>query len=227
MRHLIIYLAMVALATLASCEQDNYDKGEGNYSRLTADFVEAHTNDDTMFDYVITDNGDSLCLTIPVETSWAKKPDSLYRAMLYYNKVEGNKAEIVAIGQMSTLGFIPADSVKEMKTDPVGFESAWTSKSKRYINLALTLRVGTVTDQSIKHKLFLIADSLVTKTAADNATTLHLTLYHDKGDIPEYFTQKYYFSIPTSGLKAFNPDSMSIHINTSGNGRRIITMPLE
>ena len=133
----------------------------------------------------------------------------------------------MAIEQMLTLRLMPKDSIAAMKTDPVGFESAWTSKSKRYINLALTLRVGTVTDQSIKHKLFLIADSLVTKTAADNATTLHLTLYHDKGDIPEYFTQKYYFSIPTSGLKAFNPDSMSIHINTSGNGRRIITMPLE
>ena len=43
MRHLFIYIALTA-ALLASCENDTYDKGEGAYSYLQADFVEAHAN---------------------------------------------------------------------------------------------------------------------------------------------------------------------------------------
>ena len=64
MRHLIIYIALTA-ALLASCENDTYDKGEGAYSNMQADFVEAHANGEKEKDYVITDHGDSLSLVTP------------------------------------------------------------------------------------------------------------------------------------------------------------------
>ena len=75
MRHLIIYIALTA-ALLASCENDTYDKGEGAYSYLQADFVEAHANGEKEIDYVITDNGDSLSLVTPCAAAWAKTADS-------------------------------------------------------------------------------------------------------------------------------------------------------
>ena len=57
MKYLPFYL--VALLLLVSCTQDNYDKGEGEYSLMRADFVEAHVGSDKRVDYVVTDDGDS------------------------------------------------------------------------------------------------------------------------------------------------------------------------
>ena len=50
---------------------------------------------------VMTDDGDSLALSKPVELKWASKADSTYRALLYYNKVEG-KAEPVSLSNVPT-----------------------------------------------------------------------------------------------------------------------------
>ena len=71
------------MAIFCSCEQDSYDKGEGTYSNMTADFVEAHVNSEKKIDYAITDNGDSLVISTPIEVSWTKTADSTYRDILY------------------------------------------------------------------------------------------------------------------------------------------------
>ena len=85
----------LALTTLlfAACTADNYDTGDGKYSYLRADFVEAHTVASGKIDYAITDDGDSVRLNPVVSASWATKRDSIYRALLYYNKVEGRENE--------------------------------------------------------------------------------------------------------------------------------------
>ncbi|MGN0281126.1 MAG: hypothetical protein ACI4B3_02360 [Prevotella sp.] len=223
MRHLIIYIA--ATIFLVACEADSYDKGEGTYSYLQADFVEAHTNRDKKVDYAITDNGDSLTLSEPISTPWSNTADSTYRVAMYYNKVDNDKIDAVMFEQMINMSITPIDSITEMKTDPVGLEAAWTDKRKRYINLTITLKVGTVTSNSLKHHITLIPDSIHTFTDSKKRT-LHLTLYHDKGDIPEYYSQKYYFSLPTSYLKVLDSDSVAIHINTTANGMKTYTMPL-
>lgn len=224
MRHLIIYIALTA-ALLASCENDTYDKGEGAYSYLQADFVEAHANGEKEIDYVITDNGDSLSLVTPCVAAWAKTADSTYRAALYYDKVEGGKAKAVIIEQMLTMSITPADSIKEMKTDPIGVEAVWTDSRKRYVNLTLTLKVGTVSNDSEKHKVTLVPDS-PHFNSHDTSRTLHLTLYHDKGDIPEYYTEKYYFSLPSAHFSALNADSVAIHANTTASGMKTLTVSL-
>ena len=224
MRHLFIYIALTA-ALLASCENDTYDKGEGAYSYLQADFVEAHANGEKEIDYVITDNGDSLSLVTPCAAAWAKTADSTYRAALYYNKVEGGKAKAVIIEQVLTMSLTPADSITEMKTDPIGVEAVWTDSRKRYVNLTLTLKVGTVSNDSEKHKVTLVPDSLHIN-GSDSGRTLHLTLYHDKGDIPEYYTEKYYFSLPSAQFAALDADSVAIHANTTANGMKTLTISL-
>ena len=224
MRHLFIYIALTA-ALLASCENDTYDKGEGAYSYLQADFVEAHANGEKEIDYVITDNGDSLSLVTPCAAAWDKTANSTYRAALYYNKVEGGKAKAVIIEQVLTMSFTPADSITEMKTDPIGVEAVWTDSRKRYVNLTLTLKVGTVSNDSEKHKVTLVPDSLHIN-GSDSSRTLHLTLYHDKGDIPEYYTEKYYFSLPSAQFAALDADSVAIHANTTANGMKTLTISL-
>ena len=55
---------------------------------------------------------------------------------------------------------------------------------------------------------------------------LHLTLYHDKGDIPEYYTEKYYFSLPSAQFAALDADSVAIHANTTASGMKTLTVSL-
>ena len=218
MRHLIIYIVAI-MSIFSSCEQDSYDKGEGTYSNMTADFVEAHVNSEKKLDYAITDNGDSLVISTPVEVSWTKTADSTYRAILYYNKMANNTAKIMGISQMNQLRVTSRDSIKVMKTDPIGLESSWASNSKRYINFAFTLKVGTVNENSALHRITLVADSI---TLHKSLNTLHMTLFHDKGDIPEYYTEKYYFSLPVSIFNTVGADSVNIRVNTSSDGFKTI-----
>lgn len=218
MRHLIIYIVAI-MSIFSSCEQDSYDKGEGTYSNMTADFVEAHVNSEKKIDYAITDNGDSLVISTPIEVSWTKTADSTYRAILYYNKMANNTAKIMGISQMNQLRVTSRDSIKVMKTDPIGLESSWASNSKRYINFAFTLKVGTVNENSALHRITLVADSI---TLHKSLSTLHMTLFHDKGDIPEYYTEKYYFSLPVNIFNTVGADSVNIRINTSSDGFKTI-----
>ena len=48
------------LISHSSCTQDAYDKGEGKYSLMRADFVEAHANAEKKIDQIITDEGEQL-----------------------------------------------------------------------------------------------------------------------------------------------------------------------
>ena len=129
------------------------------------------------------------------------------------------------IEQVLTMSLTPADSIKEMKTDPIGVEAVWTDSRKRYVNLTLTLKVGTVSNDSEKHKVTLVPDSLHIN-GSNSSRTLHLTLYHDKGDIPEYYTEKYYFSLPSAQFAALDADSVAIHANTTANGMKTLTISL-
>ena len=74
---------------LSSCTEDNEDKGDGEYSYLRADFVEAHVGEDKRVDYVLTDDGDSLRTNPPFSVSWITTADTVYRAIFYYNLKEG------------------------------------------------------------------------------------------------------------------------------------------
>lgn len=188
-----------------SCNTDAYDKGDGKYSHLCAELVEAHTNAEKLMDYVITDEGEQLPLTIQAQVSWATTPDSIYRALLYYNKVEAG-AEPISISRIYTL--VP-HHIDTLKTDPIDFESAWLSTTRRYINLGIAVKIGATDDAKARQSIGLHTDTLVVN---DNGTrTLHLRFYHDQAGIPEYYTQRTYVSIPTDSIEA---DTVHLRINT-------------
>lgn len=92
------------LATvLAACQVDSYDSGDGEYSMLTADFVEAHTSQASAVDYAVTDGGDSLVMQQPLSADWADKADTLYRAILYYDHADGTAVRARSIVQVPVL----------------------------------------------------------------------------------------------------------------------------
>lgn len=202
-------VAAVAFALLAACQKDSYEQGTGAYSLTQADFVEAHTNAGKAVDYVLTDDGDSLALSKPHSAKWMQTADTLYRAVLYYNTLERHRVEMVSMGQVYSLPPQAAWRHKVQKTDPVKFESAWKSRSGRYLNLGLYFMVGYVDGDVEGQTVGMMRDTIITE--ADGRRTAHLHLYHDQGDIPQYFSNKSYISIPVDSIDA---DSAVVSVNT-------------
>ena len=204
---LLILLALPVL--LASCEQDTYDKGTGDLSLMQAEMVEAYATAEKQLSRAVTDEGVELKFTKPYEAKWAEKTDTAYRAVLYYNKVKEG-AEPISCSQLSTAVILPLDSFKTgVVQNPVSFESAWVSKTRKYLNVSIFLLTGEAPTKESRHLLAIADDSLALN--ADGTRTQFLRLYHKRGDMPEYYSQRFYFSIPLHNVKA---DSVALSINT-------------
>jgi hypothetical protein len=208
MKRLLPFLAMTLF--VFSCTTDSYEKGEGKYSLMRGDFAEVKVNADRQIVSFVTDDGEQYALTEPYTEKWIKTPDTLYRCMLYYNKVENQKAEIVSIGEVpcpriKTL----AELKKELRTDPVKFESMWLSKSRKYLNFYLQLKTGVTDDTTAIQQLAFISDTLVMNP--NQTTNSYIILYHDQNRVPEYYSTKAYVSLLTDSIGA---DSIRISINT-------------
>lgn len=209
MRNLLCLLMVFAAV---ACTQDAYEKGEGAYSEMTAQLADAHVNSDKRVDYVDTDEGEHLMLSQSASAKFITKADTTYRVSFYYKMVEG-KAEPLSMGRVTV--FSP-QVIKAMKIDPVRMEGMWIGRSKKYLNMSFYVMTGTTGDDDVKQTLGCRRDG-VTKNA-DGTQTLRLTLYHDQGGVPEYYSQRVYVSIPIQGIKV---DSISLQVNTY-DGEKIL-----
>ena len=190
MRKLLLY---TFLLLLFSCETDSYEKGQGKYSLMRADFAELTVNSQQQGVGFVTDEGEQLALANPLTASWITRPDTTYRAIVYYNKVENGRAEIVSLGRMGVLSPVPHWRLKEMPQDPLGVESVWLTRNGKYINLGLLLKNGRIEDEEGTHVLGLCRDTVLKN---DNQTqTAYYRLLHSQGDAPEYYTNRRYVSI--------------------------------
>ena len=206
-------LVFIVVCLLCGCEQDAYEKGEGKYSLMRGDFVEAQINGNKQVMSIITDDGEQLPLTEPYTAKWIAKADTVYRCMLFYNKLKSlgrQTAEIVSMAQVPCPMVKPLkDFDREFRTDPVKFESLWLSKSAKYLNIYLQLKTGVTDDTSAVQQLAILTDTVISHV--DGTRTRHLLLHHDQNRVPEYYSTKAYISIPTQKLDA---DSVSIFLNT-------------
>ena len=60
----------------SSCTTSTYDDGDGDYSYLRADFVEAHTVAPQQIDYAINDEGEKISFSTPFAVKWTEKADT-------------------------------------------------------------------------------------------------------------------------------------------------------
>ena len=200
------------LIFISSCTQDFYEKGEGEYSQLRADFVEAHVRGDKRVDYVLTDDGDSLRSKKPFTVSWLQKGDTIYRALLYYNLVDG-EVDGYNLSQVLTPTIKRADRIKGgLKTDPVHVVSMWKARTGRYLNMRLRVMTGETSDSAAVQAFGCVSDTVVSHDNGRKA--MHLTLYHDQGGQPEYYSREVYLSIPVHDVKA---DTIIMRIRTYEN----------
>lgn len=206
----ISFITILSALAITACTTDSYEKGEGEYSTLQADFVEAHANAELKIDYMKTDNDELLSITEPVNRSWITKADSMYRSVVYYKK-EGAAASIESIAEVPVATILPTKELaKRMKrlNDPLTLESVWIGKNKRFLNVSLYVKSGSTEDSNAIQRLGIANDS--TKTV-NGKLTWHLRVCHDQGDVPEYYSEQTYFCLPLYKIKA---DSLVLTFNT-------------
>ena len=219
MKRLLRLLVISLLTPLSSlleisCTQDTYDKGDGTYSMMRGDFAEAQVGADKKIVSITTDDDESLPLSQPYTASWIAKADTFYRCMLYYNKVEDKQgrstAEVISLGQVPCANLVRmADFKHEYRSDPVKLQSAWMSKSGKYLNLHLQLMVGATDDTTAVHQIALLCDTIITH--ADSTRTCSILLHHDQNRQPEYYSSDAYISLPVSRIPV---DTFRLSLNT-------------
>lgn len=119
-------------------------------------------------------------------------------------------AEPVALSMVPVLSPKAEDSFKDgVRTDPVKFESMWLSAGGRYVNIGFYLKNGSTGDDNILHTIGMVQRRIVTND--DGTRTVMLQMYHDQGGVPEYYSSRYYVSVPCGEIDG---DSVYITINT-------------
>ena len=229
--HIKQSLAAIAFSiALTACTSEAYDSGDGTNSYFTADLVLLRTAPDKSVRSVQLDDGTELRLSNPFAKDWIERPDTVYRALLYYDQMSARSDAAVGTNPNSipvvrarsvlpvpVLRISAAADVDNILTDPVGFESMWVSKNGSYLNLSLLLKSGKADGDTSLHTLGVVSNG--TTTDADGHRTLHLTLYHNQSGVPAYYTVQQYVSIPTQLLK--DADTVELTLNTY-NGKKVV-----
>ncbi len=198
--------AVLATAAICACQIDSYDNGDTRLSYLTAEMVDMHTVAAQQVDYAITDGQQRLTFTTPFACAWAAKPDTIYRALLYYDsRDEASKPLSATPAWVLT----PMTTEKTYLTDPVKLESAWVAANKCYLNLRLGLMTGQ-DGVSTKQTIGLVQRRIVAH--ANGITTHYLELSHDQNKVPQYYTTSIFTSIPAKLFSA--GDTIRLSINT-------------
>ena len=220
LRHYMPILAFFGLAVAgSSCKQETYEPGDGKYSFLRSDFVEVATNASGAIVAFNTDDNRRLTLKTPMATR-DLKADTIYRALVYYSEPTSGNLEVRNIRMINVSRPWTANDTQEMKTDPTGWESAWISKNRKYLNLALNLKVGVSYDKEAdtRHIVSVRKDSVIDRH-------VFLTLYHDQNGVPEYYTHKSFLSI-SLGKDVQPGDAFTITVNTyKGLKKKTVYVP--
>ena len=187
----IVYI--LCLLILTACTVDSYDKGEGKYSLMQAELVDLSVNDKKVATSFVTDDGDRYQLTPPITASWMETADTTYRVVLYFNALPDATAEPISLGVIPTLRAAEHWKLEKQPEDPIGMESAWLSKSKKYINLGLLLKTGQVDGEDGTHTVGLAQDTILVND--DQTRTAYFRFLHDQANVPEHYTIRRYVSI--------------------------------
>ena len=211
----------IAAMLMAACETESYETGQGEYSLLQADLCELTVNGQKQGASFVTDDGDTYSLRIPYTAQWIETPDTTYRTLIYYNKVDASQAELVSIGEIPTL--IPHEHWKfeSLLQDPLDLESAWLSRNGKYLNLGLLIKTGRINDKEMPHTIGLAQDTLLTHP--DGHRTAYYRLLHNQNGIPEYYTNRRYISILLPNEQ--RPDTIHLQIETYNGPLERIFIP--
>lgn len=189
----IQYFALLWTFLLVACTTDSYNKGQGKFSLMQAELVDLAVNADKQVTAFTMDDGQRYALTPVATASWIQRPDTTYRAVLYFNVLTDNTAEAVSMGTVPTLRAREHWKLEEQREDPLGLESAWLAKNGKYLNLGVLLKTGQVDGEDGVHTVALAQDTIIQNP--DKTHTAKFRFLHDQAGVPEYYTNRRFVSI--------------------------------
>ena len=200
----------IAAMLMVACETKTYDTGQGEYSLMQADLCELTVNSQGQGALFVTDDGDAYTLIEPYTAKWIETADTIYRTVIYYNKLDASQAELIKIGTIPTLQPHEHWKFKELSQDPLGIESAWLSKSGKYLNLGLLIKSGRIDDEEGIHTIGLAQDTLFVHP--DGRSAAYYRFLHSQNNVPEYYTNRRYVSILLPSEQC--PDTIHLQVQT-------------
>lgn len=220
MKHIIIFVT--ALLMLSACKNDSYESGDGQYSYLQADFVEANTSASKELVSARTDDGDMLLFSPHVFKEWASTPDSVYRSLLYYNKVNDDRTtEVYSIVQIPVVKIHKLKGTDEISTDPLFLKSAWISKNRKYLNLYFGIKTGVEDGNDNIQTLSVVYDPDVNNS--NDSRNPYIKVVHKQNGVPEYYSSYGYISVPLNDFAL----GTTIHLSVNTYDQGWITRDLE
>ena len=213
MKHIIIFVT--ALLMLSACKNDSYESGDGQYSYLQADFVEANTSASKELVSARTDDGDMLLFSPHVFKEWASTPDSVYRSLLYYNKVNDDRTtEVYSIVQIPVVKIHKLNGTDEISTDPLFLKSAWISKNRKYLNLYFGIKTGVEDGNDNIQTLSVVYDPDVNNS--NDSRNPYIKVVHKQNGVPEYYTSYGYISVPLNDFALGTTIHLSVNTYDKG-----------
>lgn len=201
---------MVVVLLAVSCTKEAYDTGDSALSYLKAEMANLHVTGNQVTD-IVTDADEALEVPSSLKvTDKMARTDTTYRAMLYYNKVEGKPVDVKSVKLAYVTSICDRKKAYTLAQDPVKLTSVWKAQNNKYLNFSIGLMTGNAENEDAAQKMSLVCDS--TEVGGDGSKCFYLTFYHDQANVPEYYTQDTYISVP---LSAFSEgDILRIRMNT-------------
>lgn len=193
-----LFLSLAVL--LSACSSDAYDSGDGPLSYMCADMAMARVGGDGMVHSVAIDGHDMQAVARPFKCEWMEKEDTAYRTMLYYNKVGDETAltpvDVITAGRVLVTSMLDSGYPDEnLGHAPLAVKSGWISGngSLLWLNLEVEVLTGKSDAQDAGHVIACRLNSLSTD---EHGVTYSVSLHHDRGSDPQYYTVTAFVSVP-------------------------------
>ena len=180
-------LPLLFLLLGASCADDDY-----HYPDVVLEYLTARSGADGRIVTVTADDGSAYDVLNSVSAP-GQVADTTLRIVANYTREEaadGTPGARLYTAQTTVSPVpCPAGEFKEgVKTDPVSVLSIWPGLD--YLNVVLEIKTG-----GGNHAFHFVEDR-VADDAATARREVDLTLYHNAGDDPQYYTRRAYLSVP-------------------------------
>lgn len=196
--HLLL-LAFLLLG--ASCGDDDY-----HYPDVTLEYLTAHSGSDGRLATVTADDGTTYSVLNSVSAP-NQAADTTLRIVANYVREEaaGGRPGARLYATQTTVSPVPrpAEAFKGgVKTDPAEVLSIWPGLD--YLNVVLEIKTG-----GGSHAFHFVEDEVDDSTLPARREVC-LTLYHDAGDDPQYYTRRAYLSVPLRPYDAEGLETLGI-----------------
>ena len=194
---------LVALFFVQCDKEDDYV-----YPDVLTDFMDLHTNDESVIDYIRPDVSGMLSLNHRLSGQGLKE-DTVYRAVGMYSLPDAEgRTSVYSVSLVYAEPPVRLGEGLTLLADPLNIESVY--RGGDYLNV-----VAQPMMQSIPHSYTFAEDSLVSK---GGCTRLYLKLGHSRNGDRESFSRRVYLSVPLKGYALSAGDTIVFRANVYDKG---------